>query len=232
VDGEPFTGFANSGEATVVPSVFFSRVLPEITDAAELVVTLYVAFAVRARPERSPRFVTRRELAADHSLARSLANLAGDNEHDALARGLALAGERRTLVLARAGDDDLCVVNTPGNRKLLARLEAEGVRIEQALPPATAETTPNIFALYEQNIGNITPLIAEDLKEAEERYPQGWLQTAFKEAVELNKRNWRYIQRILERWEIEGPAYEKPERDPEAEWLARRYQQGKRRGGA
>ena len=65
-------------------------------------------------------------------------------------------------------------------------------------------STINIFALYEQNIGMITPMIAEELKEAEKIYPPQWIEEAFKEAVVLNKRIWRYIKRILERWASEG----------------------------
>jgi len=62
----------------------------------------------------------------------------------------------------------------------------------------------NIFSLYEQNIGIITPMIAEELKEAERLYPRQWIEEAFKEAVTLNKRSWKYIARILERWASEG----------------------------
>ena len=62
----------------------------------------------------------------------------------------------------------------------------------------------NIFTLYEQNIGMITPMLAEELKEAEKLYPALWIEEAFKEAVMLNKRSWRYIARILERWVREG----------------------------
>jgi len=62
----------------------------------------------------------------------------------------------------------------------------------------------NIFSLYEQNIGMITPMIAEELKEAERFYPEEWIGQAFEEAVMLNKRSWRYISRILEHWASEG----------------------------
>ncbi len=63
---------------------------------------------------------------------------------------------------------------------------------------------PTIFALYEQNIGLLTPLLAEKLQDAEGRYPLEWIEAAFEEAVSNNKRNWRYIERILERWAVEG----------------------------
>jgi DnaD/phage-associated family protein len=58
--------------------------------------------------------------------------------------------------------------------------------------------------LYEQNIGPLTPLLAEQLQDAEKNYPAPWIEDAFKEAAELNKRSWRYVQRILERWSTEG----------------------------
>jgi DNA replication protein len=63
---------------------------------------------------------------------------------------------------------------------------------------------PNIFKLYEDNIGPITPLIKDKLLDAEEDYPQSWIQRAFEIAVEHNARNWSYIHAILERWRING----------------------------
>jgi DNA replication protein len=63
---------------------------------------------------------------------------------------------------------------------------------------------PNVYTLYEQNIGLLTPIVAEKLQEAEGHYPVEWINAAFEEAVLNNKRNWRYIERILERWTIEG----------------------------
>ncbi len=63
---------------------------------------------------------------------------------------------------------------------------------------------PNIFILYEQNIGLLTPPIADELRQAEQTYPAGWIEEAFREAVSLNKRSWRYIRAILERWRTQG----------------------------
>src|SRR5215212_6394728 len=63
---------------------------------------------------------------------------------------------------------------------------------------------PSIFSLYEQNVGLLTPLLAEQLAEAERQYPPEWIEAAFTEAVNHNKRNWSYIRRILESWEQGG----------------------------
>jgi DNA replication protein len=63
---------------------------------------------------------------------------------------------------------------------------------------------PNIFVLYEHNIGLLTPMIASQLEDAADHYPAEWVEAAFSEAVQRNKRNWKYISAILRRWETEG----------------------------
>jgi len=71
---------------------------------------------------------------------------------------------------------------------------------------ATTRATPaqNIYALYEQNIGALTPLIADALKDAERTYGAEWIADALKLAVTNNKRNWKYCEAILKRWKVEG----------------------------
>lgn len=221
-----FTGFPDSGLATAVPNLFFSRVMPEISDPAELVVSAYFFFAAQLH-KRRPHYVAREELAADRALIRALGNIAGGSDHETLSRGLTLAVKRGTLIRALSGKTEVYAVNSPSNYRALSSLPE--VRLEEPLPPAPGEAAPDIFALYEENIGSITPLIAEDLKDAEERYPAEWLREAVREAAELNKRSWRYVASILRRWETEGPSYEKSERDPQIEWLERRFRAGKRR---
>jgi DNA replication protein len=239
----PFTGFPNSAEGTVIPNAFFARVLPEITDPAELVVSAYVFFALGLH-RRQPRFVTLREMEADAGLSRALANLCPGQDESPLTRGLDLTVARGTLVRAvlrsATADQDergrpdersetLYTANMPANVRGLERLAAEGVSIERPLPAAERDAAaPNIFALYEANIGSITPLLVDDLREAEERYPPEWIEAAIREAAELNKRSWRYVRAILQRWETEGRGHEEHRRDPEADWLARRYREGKR----
>ena len=131
--------------------------------------------------------------------------------------------------LGRGREEELFVVNTPANRKSLESLAATDVRLEDPLPPAGDRALSGIFVLYEENIRPVTPLIAEELVEAERTYPAEWIRDAFHEAVSLNKPNWRYIQSILRRWEAEGRHDEEHGRDPEVEWLERRYRAGKQR---
>ncbi len=229
VEAQP-AGFPTSARATPVPNLFFARLLPNIEKVEELLVTLYFFYA-QARRRRSPPFVTSRELAADGTLVRALANHCGEDGR-ALDRGLALAVERGSLLRVEARGDgrseELYLLATPTNRRAAPRLAGADLPLEEPLPPAAPAELPNIFALYEENIGAITPLIADDLKDAEERYAPQWIEAAFREAVSLNKRSWRYVHSILRRWEAEGPDYEKAGRDPETDWLERLYARGKR----
>ncbi|NWJ46608.1 MAG: DnaD domain protein [Chloroflexi bacterium] len=63
---------------------------------------------------------------------------------------------------------------------------------------------PDVYTLYEQNIGVLTPMLSERLGEATKLYPIEWLEDAFQQAVTYNRRNWAYISRILENWATEG----------------------------
>ncbi|MFQ5854222.1 MAG: DnaD domain-containing protein [Anaerolineae bacterium] len=98
--------------------------------------------------------------------------------------------------------------NTAQGRRAVERIQAgELVLPEAGLLPTEVPVElerPNIFALYERNIGVLTPFIADQLWDAEQTYPADWIEDAFRIAVEQNVRKWAYVRRILERWETEG----------------------------
>lgn len=62
----------------------------------------------------------------------------------------------------------------------------------------------NLFAVYEREIGMMTPAITDRLKDVETEYPPGWAEAAMSEAAKQNKRSWAYVEGILKRWKIEG----------------------------
>mgnify|MGYP001471666609 CR=1 FL=1 len=217
-----FPGFPAGARATAVPSVFFAQLLPLIEDDAELRVTLYAIYAL-GRRKGYPRFVTERELHAEAPLIAALDDGGPESPFDRLERGLALAVERGSLLRLTIEDDGreehLIMLNAPADRRA-AGLIREGrlalgrpLTIEAGAPAAQRE---NVFQLYEANIGPLTPLVAEELKEAEQLYPAEWIEEALREAALLNKRSWRYAEAILKRWAMEGRKRETPGRDPGA----------------
>ncbi len=227
-----FAGFPAGALATALTNLFFSAVLPRISDPAELVVSLYFFFAHR-RKKGQPRFLTYAELAADDTLTAALASQGGD----VLRRGLDAAVERGTLLRldlepasaagGREGQaEELYFLNMPAGQRAVAAIEAGQQGLGRLLPPPSEppephEPKPNIFELYEQNIGPLTPLLAEELMDAEDRYPAAWIEEAFQIAVERNARNWRYVEAILKRWYDEGRDDQKDRRDSEKD--RRRY---------
>ncbi len=225
-----FSGFLSGALATAVPNAYFSDVLPALSRVEELVVSLYFFF-LAARPGGQRRPVDERTLRAEAPLARALTGLSALPLEEALTAGLAgCVGHRLLLEVDGGGGGKGYLLNTAANRKALA---AGGMPLapeqREAPPDAVVAASPNVFRLYEDNIGTITPLLAEELKDAAERYPVAWLEAAFREAVSLNKRSWRYIAAILERWAAEGPDYETSGRDTEPDWLEQRYRATKRR---
>jgi DNA replication protein len=85
--------------------------------------------------------------------------------------------------------------------------------------------------LYEENIGPLTPIIADTLKEAEELYEAEWISDAIEAAVKNNKRSWKYVEAILKRWKEEGRGKKQDRRDDkkDGESLNRKIEQLRRR---
>jgi DnaD/phage-associated family protein len=197
-----------------IPAPFFGPLLRDIDSLAELKLALHVCGRLY-EGRGTPRYVRRSELLADRGLMTAL-GVGTPSSSDAEVTGALDAAVRRGILLSvavRASDqDDVCyLLNMPSNARIA---DAVG-RGERTLgpfgptptptePDADTEGRPSIFELYEQNIGLLTPLIAEELREAEGAYPAAWVEDAFREAVAMNKRNWRYVRRILDNWSTQG----------------------------
>src|SRR5258708_35591272 len=93
-----FTGFPTGKNPYVpVPEAFFTALLPEIEDTAELKVTLHL-FWLLAQKQGNPRCVSDRELMGDRVVLRGLKRQ-GDPRpaEERLRQGLEQAGVRGTL---------------------------------------------------------------------------------------------------------------------------------------
>jgi len=208
LSNQPFLGFPNKSPLTPLPDLFFSALLPQISSLAELKLILHIFWLLYQKREPL-KFITYKELVADKTLMEGMGGVSGSTE---LLRDALESAVNRGVLLHLASDrerelQDLYFINTESNRRVVNKLQSGELSLADALlqeKPYMKEEKPNIFALYEQNIGLLTPMIAEELKEAEKLYPASWIEEAFKEATSLNKRSWRYIARILERWSSEG----------------------------
>jgi DnaD/phage-associated family protein len=194
-----------------VPQPFFTELLPEIDTLAELKVTLHVLGRTGAGA-RAPAWLALDELGQDPVLAAALRSAPGgaraalrEGVDAAVARGALL----RAVIAYRDAERVVIAPNTARGRRALAALPARAASSEApplASSPAVGPSgqRPSIFGLYEASIGLVQPLIADELRQAAELYPAGWIEDAFAQAAAYNKRSWRYVKRILERWATEG----------------------------
>lgn len=215
-----FSGFPPGKVRSVgIPELAFTDLFPIIDDLAELKLTLHVLWRLR-RQRGKVRYLRRADLASDWVLLSGL----GDAPVEALRSALERAVERGTLLRIEniIGDmtEELYFANTPKGRAAV-----EAVARGEWPDELESAARPNIFTLYEQNIGMLTPLIAEELREAERTYPAAWIEDALREAVSQSIRKWSYIRAILERWRTEGKDDEAIERPDKAD--RRRYIEGK-----
>ena len=227
-----FAGFPpGPNPYTPLPDAFFTSALPEIEDVNEVKVTLHL-FWLLYQKVGEPRCASDRELLADPLLRRALRRRGDPRPYEERLRAALEGARARGLLLrVRVRIDDAIVTwyffNTERSRAAVADL-LQGVASPETLlevegPIANADLSalgeagegaahrlsveierPNIFTLYEQNIGLLAPLVAEELRDAGERYPWDWIEAAFREATQQNKRKWSYIRAILKRWETDG----------------------------
>jgi DNA replication protein len=216
----PFTGFKPRRETLIpVPDEFFSEILLECSHLGELKVILYVIWRVSQMEVHFP-YLSYGDILEDEEFVAALGSEKSSGQA-ALDEALALAVARGVLLCATSTEtrteDDLYFLNTPkGQAALQAIHHGDWHPTElRELPLELNRAIPDIFQAYEENIGPLTPMIADALKDAEETYPPSWIHDAIRKAVENNKRNWRYVEAILKRWQEGGRDERRPRRDPE-----------------
>ena len=218
MNGHRFNGFPKGErDMTSVPTRFFSELLPYIDDLAELKLTIYCFWALQQR-ESDYRYLRLRDFLDDPLFMAGMGSHSAEAERavrDALARAL----NRETLLAVDVptvnGSETLYFMNTERGRRAIEALLRGDWQPESAEHPIRlAPERPNIFALYEQNIGMITPMLSETLADAERTYPYEWIVEAIRIAVENNRRNWRYIEAILKRWALEGKPNQRAAKPP------------------
>lgn len=217
-----FSGFPEGRLRTInLPDVVFTELLPYIEDLDELKVTLLALRKLtQVRSDAAPWF-TVADLDNDPAVRQALP---GDRVAK-LEQALVLAVRRGALLqfgFTRADGtvEQRYFANSPRGRVAVQALQ----RGDNLALETVEQSRPNIFALYEQNIGPMTPMLSEELMEAEKTYPPEWIEEAIREAVERNVRNWRYIHAILEKWNTEG-RHEIDQRDRQRD--GKTYIQGK-----
>ncbi len=203
-----FPGFPSGNvRVTPLPDLFFSELLAQVDDLAELKVTLHLYW--RLAYHQSPLCLSLSELQADAILRQSLG---AQSLEEALSRAVQRGSLLEIKTRNKAGQiEHWYFANNEAGRRDAARVRGGQIRLKRAgvvMPPQEASERPNIYSLYEHYIGMLTPLIAEQVQEAAQTYSPQWIAEAFEIAAQHEKRNWRYVEAILQRWAREGKSDE------------------------
>ncbi len=224
-----FTGFPE-GEVRFIniPAPFFNELLPQIDHLGELKVTLY-AFWRLNRMEGAFRYLRRSNFLEDDRFMQGLSTTSYEAEqalNEALERCVQRGTFLQAQVILEKGEDFYYFLNTPrGQAAVQAIARGEWRQSgDSDSPLELSEERPNIYHLYEDHIGPLSPMIAEKLRDAENTYPAQWIEDAIRIAVENNVRRWSYVEAILGRWQEGGRDEREDRRDTEKD--RRRYVEG------
>jgi DnaD/phage-associated family protein len=204
-----FNGFPQGKIATTrIPSLFFKELLPQIDNLDELKVTLYALWQI-TRMEGDIRYIKAEDFLSDPVFMNGMGATAPESQQ-AVQNGLARALNRGTLLKVTVPEGDLQLdlyfFNSPRGQAAVQSVQDGTWRPSDGDPPAPvlSQEGSNIFQLYEENIGPLTPLIADTLREAEINFPEIWIREAIQIAVHNNVRKWKYIEAILNSWQDGG----------------------------
>jgi DnaD/phage-associated family protein len=204
-----FAGFPDGQmRLTPVPNLFFSDLLPIIDNLAELKVVLYSFWAL-GQKEGKVRFLRLADFLNDPEFMKGMGSnptLAAETAHEGVERAVARGVLLHVNIESADGRMDLYFLNSEKGRAAVQGIGRGEWRpnVNEDEPITLLVERPNVFVLYEQNIGTLTPIIADELRDAERTYPTEWIGEAIEEAVKNNARNWRYVLAILESWRQEG----------------------------
>ena len=197
-----FKGFTDSETFTPFPDSVFYQLLNDIKDVDELKVTLYMLWRME-RMEGPFRALSKMDFDVKEL------GLASEE----ITHGLEKAVKRGSLLKVQRDAVVYFLLNSPRGRAAVQAIES-GKWNPTDIVSAPPMERPNVFKLYEENIGPLTPLIADALKDAEETYPDEWIAETIELAVKNNKRYWKYCEAILKRWKEEGRHGKKDQQDP------------------
>jgi len=225
----PFKGFPEGKvRFTRLPDPMLTELLPAIDHLGELKVILY-AFWRLERMEGTFRYLRRANFLEDQRFLQGLAASQAEAEA-ALDEALVRCLQRGSLLSAgldlEGGRETFYFLNSPKGRAALQAIQRSEWQPsdDPQAPLDLSLEKPNIFRLYEENIGPLTPMIAEELGAAEDTYPAQWIEDAVRIAVENNVRRWSYVEAILKRWQEGGRDERTDRRDAEKD--RRRYIEG------
>ncbi len=210
-----FKGFPSTRVRTIrIPEIFFETVLPKLENQLQLRTAL-LTFWLLEQQEGNTRFLRlddylnpppwfvedQKESAQTPARIRQVVK-------KLIEIGMLISAQPLGYT------EEIYFLNSERGKALAQACREGSWRPGEDINVNTGRERRTIYQLYEENIGPLTPLIADTLRDAEAAYPQDWIKDAIQAAVENNVRRWNYIEAILASWKKEG-RYAQTKRDYE-----------------
>ncbi len=202
-----FSGFVSGQEKKIsLTDQFFTELMPLIDDVLELKITL-ACLRLFDLQTGWLKWASINDLENDPSLK---------DVRDKISEGLNKAVERGSILKAISRTQEVYLFANDHYGRTAKESIERGESIGQV--PAAVANRPNIYTLYERHVGTLTPMIAEELREAEQEYPTDLIEEAFEAAMRQNVHSWPYVRKILERRLRQGKADGKEQPDVGRQW--------------
>ena len=201
-------GFPRGVQFTPVPNPLLASLLETIDSLDELKVVLRTIHGLH-KQRKVPASIGFDDLFSDRTVA-SMLGASGHQLEKVVETTIKSAANRGILLVVNdeTGQRQICLNTEPVRRAL----------VRQGIDPAVTASKPaetwsdtesaltklDAVTLYEQNVGYLTPVVAENIHTALEQHPEDEVMLAIQKAVEANARSWNYIAAILRRWATEG----------------------------
>ena len=211
-----FEEFPDQSGFVSIPNILFSSILENVEEIANLKLAFRITFLIQ-RQSGNVRFTTINSLLADPSLVLAIGSPDAITFERVVRSGIRTCIELGiflgTTVETDGRKEELLFLNNNYNKEIIHKIHNSEIQLPTlpgASPVPEFAPRPNIFKIYEESIGMLTPVIAERLKELEEEFPDTWLYEAIKEASIQNHMRLSYIEGILRRWRQDGRGYRTP----------------------
>lgn len=216
-------GFAEDSVSSLNLPPDFTQKICSVNCQKDCVVLMLTVFQLLSRQEK-PTWVLDAYLLADAVKAAFAGSV--DRYEIALAEALE-AGLLLTFTEFHNPNLHYLIPATPSGTRLFNGLTSGQLSIEQVnqAAPTALESRPNVFELYEKNIGVLTPIIADQLKLDEAEYPYEWIVEAIGEALQHNARNWKYVSAILKSWKEKGRGSRDEKTEGDLEYFRRLWKE-------
>lgn len=198
-----FNGFPEGEtDQIIIPPDYFVNYLPLVDDLDELKLNLVILW-ISSKSDKLLLLFSLENLTADPNIFDIF-----NRDQSRIKNALEKSVKRESIleICEEKTNKTMYFLNTPFNKIIFEKIKAEKISLADfsSNELVSMNHPSNIFRLYEENIGILTPMISEILKEDELEFPAHWIREAIQIAVQHNARNWKYVHAILVSWKNEG----------------------------